>query len=98
MLLSTRIRREAAPARSLAGATNAWRRRHAYTPAKPAQEPTGARGRRGVGGGWDFVSVAAVDPPAVSQTEPGAAAPVSPGRGGCSTEPEGRIRHYTDLY
>src|SRR5258706_4622661 len=98
MLLSTCIRREAAPARSLAGATNAWRRRHAYSTAETSQEHTGAMGMRRVRVGCEFVYVAAVDTPAVFQIEPRDAAPVSLGRRDWSTEPEVRIRHYTDLY
>jgi len=48
--------------------------------------------------GCEFVYVAAVDTPAVFQVEPLDAAPVSLARREWSTEPEVRIRHYTDLY
>ena len=48
--------------------------------------------------GCEFVYVAAVDTPAVFQIEPRDAAPVSLARQEWSTEPELRIRHYTDLY
>ena len=55
-------------------------------------------GMRRVRVGCEFVYVAAVDTPAVFQIEPRDAAPVSLARQGWSTEPEVRIRHYTDLY
>lgn len=42
--------------------------------------------------------MAAVHTPAVFQVEPLDAAPVSLARREWSTEPEVRIRHYTDLY
>jgi len=48
--------------------------------------------------GCEFVYVAAVDTSAVFQVEPLDAAPVSLARREWSTEPEVRIRHYTDLY
>ena len=48
--------------------------------------------------GCEFVYAAAVDTPAVFQVEPLDAAPVSLARREWSTEPEVRIRHYTDLY
>src|ERR1700731_2062791 len=48
--------------------------------------------------GCEFVYVAAVDTPAVFQIEPRDAAPVTLARQDWSTEPEVRIRHYTDLY
>jgi hypothetical protein len=48
--------------------------------------------------GCEFVYVAAVDTSAVFQVEPLGAAPVSLARREWSTEPEVRIRHYTDLY
>src|ERR1700721_3802717 len=48
--------------------------------------------------GCEFVYVAAVDTPAVFQIEPRDADPVSLARQDWSTEPEVRIRHYTDLY
>ena len=48
--------------------------------------------------GCEFLYMAAVDTPAVLQVEPRDAAPVSLARREWSTEPEMRIRHYTDLY
>jgi hypothetical protein len=47
--------------------------------------------------GCEFVYVAAVDTSAVFQVEPLDAAPVSLARREWTTEPEVRIRHYTDL-
>ena len=55
---------------------------------KPSEPP---RPRPAKGG-------AAVDTPAVFQVEPLDATPVSLARREWSTEPEVRIRHYTDLY
>jgi transglutaminase-like putative cysteine protease len=48
--------------------------------------------------GCEFVHEAAVDTPAILQVEPRDAAPVSLVRREWSTEPQMRIRHYTDLY
>jgi hypothetical protein len=48
--------------------------------------------------GCEFVHVAAIDTPTVFQVEPRDAAPVSLTQREWSTDPEVRIRHYTDLY
>src|ERR1700722_19840607 len=69
-----------------------------YSMAETLQVHTGAMGMRRVQVGCEFVHVAAVDTPAVFQIEPQDAAPVSLARSEWSTEPELRIRHYTDLY
>jgi transglutaminase-like putative cysteine protease len=48
--------------------------------------------------GCEFVHVAAIDTPTVLQVEPRHAAPINVAEQAWSTEPQLRIRHYTDFY
>jgi len=69
-----------------------------YGPPEHRRERAGTMDTRRVRVGCEFVHVAMVDTPAVFQVEPLDAAPVSVTRREWSTEPESRVRRYTDLY